>query len=72
MKRLFALINIMMIVTSITFGQSAENLPTFDAADVHASPHNWSPRAPRARSGLLRDGWYEVRTATVVDLIALA
>jgi uncharacterized protein (TIGR03435 family) len=49
------------------FGQGA--LPAFEAADVHVSTPSASPTM---RGGALRNGRYEIRTATMVDLVALA
>jgi len=51
------------------FGQTADR---FEAADVHASPHtdnnfNLFMRGPQTRAGR-----YEIRTATMVDLISTA
>jgi uncharacterized protein (TIGR03435 family) len=51
------------------FGQSTGNPPAFDSADVHVSPRSANPAM---RGGALRGGRYEVRTATMVDLIAAA
>src|SRR5215472_9321809 len=52
------------------FAQPAEN--RFEAADVHVSPHsdnnfNLFMRGPQTRAGR-----YEIRTATMVDLISTA
>ena len=50
------------------FGQTAE--PKFQIADVHSSPHSSSPAF--MRGGFYRGGRYEVRQASMVDLIGLA
>ena len=52
------------------FGQS-ENAPKFQFADIHTSPRS-STAFVNMRSGFYRGGRYEVRSATMVDLIALA
>jgi hypothetical protein len=63
------------ILTACAFGQSTETLPKFDAADVHVSP-----KAPAAkglmgqfvRTSPVRNGRYEIKTATMLDLIRIA
>jgi uncharacterized protein (TIGR03435 family) len=50
-------------------GQTADTSPAFDIADVHVSPHVTNPYM---RGGVLRGGRYQVRTASMVDLISLA
>jgi uncharacterized protein (TIGR03435 family) len=52
------------LLASAAFGQSA-----FDSADVHVSAPATNPQM---RGGALRGGRFEVRTATMVDLISLA
>src|ERR1700693_3149178 len=57
------------LLAGAVFGQSTDR---FDAADVHVSPHsennfNLFMRGPQTRAGL-----YEIRTATMVDLISTA
>jgi uncharacterized protein (TIGR03435 family) len=54
------------VVSSAAFGQA---LPTFDIADVHASPHTVEPEMS---GGVLRAGRYELRQANMVDLIRTA
>ena len=43
--------------------------PRFEAADVHVSAKSMNPFA---RTGPVRGGRYEVKTATMVDLIRIA
>jgi len=57
------------LLTFVAFGQPAER---FEAADVHVSPHsdnnfNLFMRGPQTRAGR-----YEIKTATMVDLIGAA
>jgi uncharacterized protein (TIGR03435 family) len=54
---------------AIALAQTAEKPPAFDLADVHPSAHVINPYM---RGGVLRGGRYDVRTATMVDLIAAA
>src|ERR1051326_7070188 len=54
---------------SAAFGQTADKPSAFDLADVHSSPHVINPFM---RGGVLRGGRYDVRTASMVDLISTA
>src|ERR1700685_3556424 len=74
MPRTLARISFTALLSSAAFGQApgaqkAEALPTFDIADVHASP-----RTVRAvmQPGMLRAGRYQLMNATMVDLIRTA
>jgi len=70
MKRLTALLS---LLSAAAFGQTSGSTPDkFEAADVHPSPRsdnnfNLFMRGPQTRAGR-----YEIRTATMVDLIATA
>jgi len=68
MLRAFACITVALL-SGAAFGQTAEPAPAFEIADVHAS-------APSTRTymsgGVLRGGRYDLRNATMVDLIATA
>src|SRR6516165_10683308 len=66
MTRVFGFLAFLSVAV---FGQPADR---FEAADVHASPHsdnnfNLFMRGPQTRAGR-----YEIRTATMVDLIGAA
>jgi uncharacterized protein (TIGR03435 family) len=69
MMRVVAGINFVVLLSGAAFGQSAEALPAFDIADVHASPHISNPNM---RGGVLRAGRYELLNASMVDLIRTA
>ncbi len=63
-SRVPALLTLIALLSTAAFGQNA-----FDTADVHGS----APVAnPQMRGGALRGGRFEVRTATMVDLISFA
>src|SRR5580704_15112698 len=68
MRRLVA-VSIAILVPAAVFGQAADPPPAFDLADVHASPHVTNPYM---RGGVLRGGRFDVRTASMVDLISFA
>jgi uncharacterized protein (TIGR03435 family) len=57
------------LLSTAAFSQSTDNSSAFDSADVHVSP---SATNPTMRGGALRGGRYEVRTATMVDLLSAA
>jgi uncharacterized protein (TIGR03435 family) len=57
------------LLPALAFGQSTETKPAFEVADVHASP---PARNPYLRNSDLRGGRYEIRYATMVDLIKTA
>lgn len=69
MKRVFVHIPLILILTGLMLGQSAEKLPSFDAADVHPSP---KVSNPQTAGGFIRAGRYQFRNATMVDMIASA
>lgn len=56
------------LLSAVAFGQSTDSKPAFALADVHVSPRSTTP-AMRVFS---RAGRYEVRNATMVDLIRTA
>jgi uncharacterized protein (TIGR03435 family) len=66
MKRAIAPI---LIACSALYSQTAEPLPKFEAADVRVSAKTANPFP---RTGPARGGRYEVKTATMVDLIRIA
>jgi uncharacterized protein (TIGR03435 family) len=69
MSRTLACIGFVVLLSGAALSQSTETLPTFDVADVHVSPHSINPNQS---GGFVRAGRYEVRKATMVDLIRLA
>jgi uncharacterized protein (TIGR03435 family) len=69
MMRAFAGLSFVALLSGLAFAQSAGSPPAFDVADVHASPRSTNPFAS---GGVLRGGRYELRKATMVDLIRFA
>src|SRR5580704_4980986 len=53
----------------LAYGQSTEPQPKFEAVDVHVSAKSSNPFM---RTGPVRGGRYEVKAATMVDLIRIA
>jgi uncharacterized protein (TIGR03435 family) len=56
------------LLSAVVFGQAADSQPAFVIADVHASPRTTTP----AMRASFRAGRYEIRNATMVDLIRTA
>jgi len=71
--RAFALLAFIGLLSSTAFGQLTLSVstPTFETADVHASAHTTNPN-PFMTGGVLRGGRYDLRRATMVDLIKIA
>src|ERR1022692_3367618 len=69
MIRAIAAISFVAFLSGAAFGQSAETAPKFDIADVHVSPRS---TVTYMSGGVLRAGRYEIRRATMLDLIRTA
>ena len=67
--RAFAAICLVAVLPGVALGQSAGSPPAFEIADVHASARSTNPFFS---GGVLRGGRYELRKATMVDLIRSA
>jgi uncharacterized protein (TIGR03435 family) len=67
--RAFACISLAALLSGAAFGQSGEAAPTFEIADVHVSPRS---NNAYMTGGVLRGVRYEIRKATMVDLVSLA
>src|SRR5262245_59968264 len=77
MTRVFAGIALATLLSGATFGQSSQPRSTFEIVDVHASPRITNTVLDRLGPKLdfrtsLRGERYEVRNATMVDLIRTA
>jgi uncharacterized protein (TIGR03435 family) len=75
MFRSFASINLAIVLSSAAFSQPApQKKPQFEAADVHVSQRNdWVKKAGNAmQGGMLNAGRYELKRATMLDLIRTA
>jgi uncharacterized protein (TIGR03435 family) len=67
--RVFARISLIGLLSSAAFGQPPATAQTFEIADVHVSSPS---RNPIMQGGPLRDGRYELRKASMLDLIRTA
>jgi uncharacterized protein (TIGR03435 family) len=72
--RPFVRISFIALLSGAAFGQTAAAPPAFDIADVHVSPRSdWAKKAGnQMQAGLLNAGRYELRRATMLDLIKIA
>src|ERR1700724_912627 len=69
MVRAFACLAFVALQSGAAFSQSIETPPTFEASYVHLSA---PARNPFRRGPINRGGRFELRTATMADLIAAA
>jgi uncharacterized protein (TIGR03435 family) len=69
MIRAIAALSFLAFLSGSAFGQSTETAPKFDIADVHISPKS---TVAYMSGGVLRGGRYEIRRATMLDLIRTA
>ena len=71
MKR--ALIALVLVTLSgAVFAQPPQNAPKFDAADINLRVRTGTTNQPTMTGGVLRGGRYDLRNATMLDLIATA
>lgn len=69
--RVFAAVAMAALLLVAAAGQSASPLESFEVADIHASPRVSSQTGLNMRT-VLRGGRYEIRNATIVDLVRTA
>ncbi len=65
--RAFTFVSLAVLLSGVAFAQAAT--PAFDIADVHASPKSMTPRMS---GGVLRGNRFDIRQASMVDLIHTA
>jgi uncharacterized protein (TIGR03435 family) len=69
MMQTFAGFGLVALLATSTFAQSPA--PAFEAVDVHLHPRSTNP-SPGVTGGVIRGGRYDLRNATMVDLIRTA
>jgi uncharacterized protein (TIGR03435 family) len=69
MLRPLVCVTVASFMCGSAFSQSAEKPARFEAADVHVSPHT---RNPSMNIAFIRGGRYEIKSATMLDLIRTA
>jgi uncharacterized protein (TIGR03435 family) len=60
------------VLSGAVFAQSPQNTQKFDAADINLRLKTGATGQPNMTGGVLRGGRYDLRNATMVDLIATA
>src|SRR5580765_398243 len=70
MIRTFSAASLVAVLSAALIAQSADSKPSFESADVHAVAV--SRLGTTLTGGTLRGGRYDVRGATMIDLIHLA
>jgi uncharacterized protein (TIGR03435 family) len=77
MRRALGSLGVLALFSAAVFGQAAQTPATpaatanFDVADVHVRAHSSNP-APFMTGGVLRGGRYDLRNATMLNLISAA
>src|SRR4051794_30603450 len=71
MTRVLASLGFVALLSALVVGQSAGPAPSFDLADLHVRPHSSNPN-PQMSGGVLRGGRFDLRNATMLDLISMA
>lgn len=66
-----AVLSLVALLSTAAFGQNTESAPTFTLADVHSSARTNNPNVYMT-GGILRSGRYDLRKATMLDLISTA
>jgi len=69
MIRTIAGIGVAALLPGVVFGQSTGPAPTFELADLHASAKS---NSPYMSGGVLRGGRYDIKNATMLELIQTA
>jgi uncharacterized protein (TIGR03435 family) len=72
MRRILACVCAMVVLAFISFGQSTQKSPAFEIADVHPSPPSVANGLVGMSAGIPRAGRYELRNATMLDLLTTA
>src|SRR5262249_59125336 len=71
MLRIFAGLLLATLLSAAVLGQAPAPGPAFDVADVHVRARTSNP-TPFMSGGVLRGGRYDLRNATMLDMIQLA
>ena len=71
MMQALAGVSLVALLAAPVFGQATDAKPVFESADVHVSAPSTTTNV-YMRGGVIRGGRYELRTATMADLISTA
>src|SRR5262249_58270681 len=73
MMRTLASLSFAVVLSCSLFGQAPEKPQTFELADVHASPPSGIAQLAQMSGGAApRNGRFEIRNATMLDLVRTA
>src|SRR4030095_10859204 len=73
MMRALASLSFAVVLSCSLFGQVPEKPQTFELADVHASPPSGIAQLAQMSGGVApRNGRFEIRNATMLDLVRTA
>src|SRR5205085_8737256 len=71
MRQVFAAAAL-VLCSGLGYAQAPANSPKFDAADISVRARTGTTNQPTMTGGVLRGGRYDLRNATMVDLISMA
>ena len=71
MRRTLAALALVTLSPAV-FAQQPQNTPKFDAADISLRSRTGTTNQPTMTGGVLRGGRYDLRNATMLDLVATA
>ena len=71
MRRALAVLALVTASSAVS-AQAPQNAPKFDAADISLRARTGTTNQPAMTGGVLRGGRYDLRNATMLDLIATA
>src|SRR5438270_12230517 len=72
MRRAFSAFGVMFLLATAADAQSPPATAKFDAADISLRARTGTTNQPFVTGGVLRGGRYDLRNATMVDLISSA
>src|SRR6266571_3173580 len=72
MRRLFTAVAVAALFGGAVHAQTAGNSQRFDAADISLRPHTGITSQGGMTGGVLRGGRYDLRNASMVDLVSTA
>jgi uncharacterized protein (TIGR03435 family) len=73
MMRALATLFLAVVLSCASFGQAPEKVQTFELADVHASPPSgFAQLGQMSGGGAPRNGRFEIRNASMLDLVRTA
>jgi len=72
MRQVFTALGIAALLSGSGYAQTAGNTPKFDAVDISLRARTGTTNQPTMTGGVLRGGRYDLRNATMVDMIRTA